>query len=632
MVLKIDAASRVPIRTTLTQRPPILTVHFPDRQVLSSLPQRSVIAQGPIRAIIARYDRPVSAKPKRFLRSVQVVLTAPYAFQVKSEPGRIVVELDHPFSVDGTSIEVGLRGGTILEGLDRALPSERFRAMQAALSNTAPGPSPLSGGLPSWTPTAQDQPAMSHRAGGQQGSGAPLPASGVGVSEPAQRRARQAFPGMALAGLLGWGLLAAVMVVGGVIGIRRRVSRRARASLAPSAMPAGVTGELPDGLILIDRLVWQAFEDQGYRLVTETEPCDGWPMPLRIITKDGLRTALGVCSQSAFVEIQHVQAFLQAMQRSGAEQGFLVSTGVLTVPATRYASEHRVTGLGREQLIELLTRGAMREIRGKALKEQQAQAEEAQAALRAALRELEAMRRQRNEASWALGEERARSAKLDTQLAAQQAVFAQQLQDRDVQLAQGEARLADLRKQWEEGEWYLGESRERARHVEAQLTALQETAARLAEVERQRDEAQWYLGEERTQRAALQAEVDELKRRHGQEERRLGARVRVPQVQIEVYNGEEEPIFSGSPCDMSHSGVRLESDEGFPERESVRVRLSVPGYERIESRAQLRWRRFPSDRSPRYQSGYQLVELPGDARAVIEQVIAESVAAGGAPS
>jgi DNA repair exonuclease SbcCD ATPase subunit len=305
---------------------------------------------------------------------------------------------------------------------------------------------------------------------------------------------------------------------------------------------------------------------------------------------------------------------------------------VLTVPAARYASEHRVTGLGREQLIELFTRGAVSEVRGKELKAHQAQAEEAQAALRAALRELEAMRRQRNEASWALGEERARSAKLDAQLAAQQAAFAQQLQDRDTQLAQGEQRLADLRKQWEENEWYLGESRQRVRHVEAQFTALQDTAARLAEARRQRDEAQWYLGEERVQRAALQEEVDELKRRHSQEERRIGARVRVPQVQIEVYNGEEEPIFSGSPRDMSHSGVRLESDQGFPERESVRVRLSLPGHERIESRAQLRWRRFPSDHSPLYQSGYQLVELPGDARAVIEQVIAESVAAGGAQS
>ena len=117
MVLKVDADTSLAIRTSFQAAPPTLTIEFPSQQVMSSLPERSSIGSGVIQSIIASYDSAPPQQGKRFLSSLQIALGAPYTYHVRSEPGRVVVEILHPASVSGAAMEVGLWGGTILGGL-----------------------------------------------------------------------------------------------------------------------------------------------------------------------------------------------------------------------------------------------------------------------------------------------------------------------------------------------------------------------------------------------------------------------------------------------------------------------------------------------------------------------------------
>jgi len=57
VILKVDAAKPVPVRATSEADPPTITIEFPERQVASSLPERSVIARGVLRSIAAGYSR-----------------------------------------------------------------------------------------------------------------------------------------------------------------------------------------------------------------------------------------------------------------------------------------------------------------------------------------------------------------------------------------------------------------------------------------------------------------------------------------------------------------------------------------------------------------------------------------------
>ena len=123
IILKVGSHEPLETRTSFTERPPTITIAFPRWQVISALPERSAMATGLIQTIAARYEDSPTPRSRRFLRTLEIVLAAPYAHTVRSEPGRIIVEINHPASVSGTDVEVGLRGGTIIEGFAQPRPS-----------------------------------------------------------------------------------------------------------------------------------------------------------------------------------------------------------------------------------------------------------------------------------------------------------------------------------------------------------------------------------------------------------------------------------------------------------------------------------------------------------------------------
>jgi hypothetical protein len=406
--------------------------------------------------------------------------------------------------------------------------------------------------------------------------------------------------------------------------------------------PAFADGRLPSGVALIDELLWQAFERQGYQLIQTVE--GGQPAgPLRLMTKDGSKAVLRFVWNGSFFEKRTVEQFGNAMRAVGVDQGFLVASGSFTVPAQRVAKEQGITLIGREQLMELLSAGATSEYFTKQLEQLHVRLEESKVTLQEYANQLDTLRRQRNEASWYLGEERATSSQLESQLADAGA----QLRQREAELAQWTEETAAFRKRWEESQWYLGESRARIDHLEANLSALQEAATRLETTARERDEANWYLGEER-QRAktfeqqlasaqeqlaasvereqTLQSILEDLKRTlralQAFGERRRMTRARLPDVQIDLLDdGEPQPMFSGSARDLCAGGIGLETDRELPD-EPLRIRLRLPGdAEPIESKAHKMWQRQAQDQPCRYSSGYQLLDLPDASRSRIAHAI-----------
>jgi len=260
---------------------------------------------------------------------------------------------------------------------------------------------------------------------------------------------------------------------------------------------------------------------------------------------------------------------------------------------------------------------------------------------------LDTLRRQRNEASWHLGEERAKSAKLEAQVTEMD----QQLRHHEAELKRWEQEAANLRKQWEESQWYLGESRERVRHLERQVEELQEFSKHVEPAERARDEANWYLGQERTQRESLEARLNELQdelnaskakeqllqdaldvlrttldaiRTHGERRQVIRRRVSEALVELRNGNGSDEPVATGTLRDVSSTGVGFEIDRELPKDHPIRLRMQVPGREQsIESTARIVWQQ-PGGEPSRFQSGAELVEISAQARSLLEQLLVHS--------
>jgi hypothetical protein len=634
IILKVDSEKALPIRTTFQARPPTIAITFPSRRVGGSLPEQSTIAKGVIQTISARYESRTGSgvSAARFIEAVEIVLSAPFAYRVWSEPGRVVVAIEHPASVMSGAFEVGLRGGTIIGGLRKGRVSERFRAMQEALALAAPaaGAMPVS---PEPAKTAAPRPAAASPEAARQVV-APARSAGTATVRGAGR-ARARAPSAHqwnIVGLLAIGIGGTFWWARGVERIRSWARRAPADRLGP---------RLPSGVILIDQLVWRAFERQGYQLVVETELMQPPLGTLRIIMKDGVKAALLFVGHGPFFEKQTVERFLGAMREGDASQGFLVAAGSFTVPAQRVAKDHHITLVGREQLIELLSVGAGSEYFTKQLEKAHARLEEAKETLRQYASELDTLRRQRNEATWYLREERALVGKLEAQLDE----ATQQLRRDEADLARWSEEAGSLRRQWEESQWYLGEARDRGRHLESQLAAFQDTGACAEALQRACDEANWYLGEERAKgetvqaqlaalqtlveaaaarERALQQDLAELRhelgalRAHG--ERRGRSRVKIPHAFIELHEDSDGPVYVGAPRDVSLEGLGLETNEDIAIPSSVRVRLSVPGYEPIESQAQVMWRRAEGD-PVRYRSGCRFLELSESARAGLEHFL-----------
>ncbi len=617
LVLKVGTDEPLTVRSAFHAQPPTLTLTFPGEQVIGSLPERSAISKGVIQTIVAHYAPQANPNAPRTIRSVQIGLSGPYAPSVRSEPGQVIVEIEHPASVSGSSFEIGVQGGTIIEGIGDHRVSDRFRAMQEAMARMTPTP---------WALQITDaSPPVSN---------APAPQRRTSASE--EKAAAPASPAPQGSAVGSWGLLAAILLGAGLAWRYRTAWKR-----NPMAQDAQAP-RVPSGVLLIDQLVWKTFERQGYQMAQEldlTPPLGG---PLRVLAKDGRKSALLFVGNGPFFEKQTVERFVRAMQAVQVEQGTLVASGSFTVPAQRFAKDRGVTLIGRDELIGLLSAGAGTEYLAKQIEQQQLRVTEAAESLRQYAAELDALRRQRNDASWQLGEERAKSAQLEARIGE----LTEQLRGHDNELKRWERDASMLRKQWEESQWYLGESRNRMKHLATQIAGLQERAQQAEFAGLERDAAAKALEEARAKGRTLDTALVELQQtvetlsgreralqeslaRLTQElgtlrkfgERRRGSRRQIPGALVELRNGKKTPFFVGPVRDLSLGGFGLESEQELPSIPSIKVHLTLPGSERFESGAKLVWQQ--SGRVG-YQSGYRLTGAPPAFRARLEELIETS--------
>ncbi len=625
ITLQVDREDPVAVRTRFLERPPTVILEFPLEQVVGALPERSSFRSGVIRGIVTQYDASSErgAGP-RAVRSLQIILAELYPYRVRSEVGQVVVEIDHPVSVGAASLDVGLRGGTIIRGRELSPVTERFLAMQRALSTVRATQS-------TWTPRPVPRPTADSL---RTEPWARSPAGGP----------RQGRPASAPSWIwLSIGLAAAAAgSVGAGWWLASRAAARRRLRAGAGAGPG--TTRLTSAVQLIDQLVWRAFERQGFQLL-RTIDVPRPPGLLRVMVREGTKAGLLCVGNGTFFEKQTVEQFVGALRQCELDNGVLVASGAFTVPAQRAAKESRVTLIGREQLIELLSAGATSEYFGKRLEESHARYEEARETLRQYAEQLDTFRRQRNEASWHLGEERAKAGRLEAELEA----TAHQARQQEAELARWRQDHALLRKQWDENQWYLGESRERCRHLEGQLTSVQQLAAALEAAERARDEANWYLGEERTKIQELSAELvaaqkaldaavqrelalqdafDQIRRSLSAlqtfGERRRARRIGVPDARIELRDGRKRGVlFAGGLEDLSETGFKLTSSEALPEG-PLRIRLHIPGWdEPVQSRVRRVWQR-PDGEPISHVSGWQLTHVPEETRTRLQELVGRS--------
>lgn len=605
IALKLESEEPIAVETKFQASTAVLTLLFPSKKIISSLPEQSVVGEGVIRSIAANYESSRGKLSLRYLKSLQIKLNGPYPYQVRSQAGHVLVEITHPTSVTSASVEVGVKGGTIVSGLARPRISDRFRAMQDALAQATPVPWGMELDLTPAHPSAAAAEIM------------PAPSTTVPESLlPASRIiARSAIRWWPL-GLIGiFGLAMAIIVVAYYL------------LLYPASGKASSTGYLPSSTSLIDQLVWKAFERQGYQMMSETvfsSPVGG---TFRTIQKEGAKSAFFVVGQGVFLEKRTVEQVVGLMHGANLDQGILVASGAFTVPAQRTAKMHRLTLIGREQLTELVGVGAAGEYVTRQLERQQLQLNEAMGTLEQYSKELEALRQQRNEATWLLGENRNRVASLETQFAD----VSEQLQRYHQELEHWQQEAVDLKKRWEESEWYLGESKARVDYLEQQVATLQSAMQRAEVAERERESLQVRYAEleqvlEATRRheRELEGSLEHLKEEVAQTktygERRSQPRVRVQEAFVELLNGTSDAMFSGTVRDLSESSIGLATDRELLDR--IRFRLHIPGQAPFESKAKVIWQR-PIDNTLGFVSGFRFLGLSEDACTLLKTVTAK---------
>lgn len=629
VVLELIAKDPIRVKSIMRQDPPTLVLSFPGQTVLSSLPERSSIQHGVISEIQTRYRGRVKRDGSRAIDQLRIVLTGAYDYRIRTEAGQVIVEIDHPIGIAGENLAIGLGGGIIVSSLGQARVSDRFRAMQKAMEQA---------GFVEWTfePAGQQPTPVASVAAAPVAAVALLPEAALAHGEVAQSQVPLSQPKQDPFTTLTW----MVVLIGsaallGLERIRRKQSETKRLAMKQQAISLS-----PAGTMLIEQLVWQAFERNGYRLVRSVD----LPKPkvtLRVISKDGAESGLLCLINGPFFEKNTVELVVQALRSQSLNQGFLAATGSFTVPAQRKAKESRLTLIGREELVALLGSGATTEYFSKQLKSLHAQLDAARETIKQYAKEFESLRRQRNEASWGLGEERAKRSKLETQTTE----FFKQVHHVDLKNGWSKQELDGLRKRWEENQWYLGEARARIKYLDEQLTQLQEIAQTVETVRRGRDEAKWKLGEEQMHREQLTAQLqaltteikhsvtrerglqDQLERlkkdldivqEHG--ERRRAQRVDVGEAKVELRTMRNRLLASGSLKDLSISGLGMVSEKPWNTKSPVRISLRLPGRKRaIASRGRLIWQRKGDE--TQYLSGCRFVGLSATHRKLIAQSI-----------
>jgi flagellar biosynthesis chaperone FliJ len=644
LVLKLRGDERVSMKSRFESTPPTIVLDFPSGRVAGSLPEKSVVGQGIIREIRTAYYASTGAGDPRWVKALSVELAGRYSYAVRQEADAIVIEIEHPRDQADQALQVGLASGTVIVGQAPPAAQERFRAMQDALSRVTAKPAAAA-------PSAEAKQRVAET--GTRPSAAPVRRASR------QARAKLKAPRQAIPASVWW--LLAVGVAGAAASVLWAISRQSgpffsRRRQDGSSLASDV----------IDQLVWRAFEQQGQQLaqIVQGGPTTG---PLRIMEKDGHKAALQCVSGGAFFERASVERFANAMQDASVEQGYLVAAGSFTVPAQRFAKERGVTLIGRDSLTELLSAGASQEQYVKQVQEINGNLQRSRETLDEYARQLDMIRRQRNEACWLLGEERAKLAKIE----ADHADLSQNASQWRTDAEHWEETAKLNHKKWEESQWYLGESRTYAEHIEAQLQPLQESYAQLeqrvqelmgavTDAQRQREESQWYLGEAKVANQTLQEGIRALEQRVEQfqermqslerqlednqkvlasermererlqerlatfqavGERRRTSRRYVKDTMVALHATDGTPILQVAPRDVSGGGVGISCEKGMalPEQASLRVEF-LNGDQVLETEGRLVWTRESPDSAEQW-SGYEFADLPEEIRRAIEQLL-----------
>jgi uncharacterized coiled-coil DUF342 family protein len=648
LVLKLRGDERVSIRSRFESDPPTVVLEFPQGRVAGSLPERSSVGQGVVREIRTTYYAPSSSSAGRWIKTVNIELGGRYSYDIRQESDQIVVEIEHPAALTEGTLPVGLAGGAVIAGQVSGTTQDRFRAMQNALVQATKPAEPT---RPAIAPAQARQPLASpiRPTVTTPGTSGQRQASRARLTTP-RRSPLAAVWGLFALGLIGIGTSIGWLVwrQSGPFLSRRRIDRP---SLA---------------IDVIDQLVWRAFEQQGAQLqqIVQGDDATG---PLRVMSKDSAKVGLQCIGGGAFFEKATVERFARALQEAGVDQGFLVAAGSFTVPAQRFAKERKITLIGREPLTELLGAGASQEYYAKQLQEINGQLQKTRDTLDEYARQLDMIRRQRNEACWLLGEERAKLSKIESE----HDDLKKQAEQWYVDAEHWQQTAKLNHKKWEESQWYLGESRTFAEHLESQLGPLQESYAQLeqrvreltdtlADMTRQRDESQWQLGETKSASESLQQQIREVEQRIGQlqerlktvesqldesqrnlasermererlqerlatfqavgERRRAGRRY-LKDAAIELHTQDGSLLFQGVPRDVSGEGVGISCDKSIalPEQATLRVEF-LNGDQVLETEGRLVWNRESHDSAEQW-SGYEFVDLPEEIRRAIEQLL-----------
>jgi len=236
-----------------------------------------------------------------------------------------------------------------------------------------------------------------------------------------------------------------------------------------------------------------------------------------------------------------------------------------------------------------------------------------------------------------------------------------------------EEKAEQLRSQWEESEWSLGEARASESRLERQLDEVREAysqleashrdvTAQLRDEVRQRDEANWYLGELRVIHEALRQETRELIKQLGQTrkdvevmrrvaearqgdvdverarrraveaslhaiqrhgERRAAVRRHLPDLVAEVRGPDGLLLFHGCPPNVSLTGLAFATGQSVDAApDFVEITLHIPAIgQPIEGVGRLVWREAMEGS---HQWGCELLDLLPDSRKGLEDVLASA--------
>ncbi len=619
IALKLASEGPIPFKARKDDGSSQILVEFPANRVLGSLPDQSVVNGGAIKQITTQYYSGEGRQGRRFIRSLAVDMTGPYRYRAWAEPGRVLLEIEHPASMSDKTLELGLPGGVVISSMGMPSFSARFHAMQEALQQASGAT------LRPFLAREQEK---------------PVPPKPVESSEPAATSPARPAPHLALPFVFGMLAASAFMLLG--LGLLTWLSwRMSERSIIPPTSLARLEGAA-SSMALVDELVWHAFERQGYRLIHIQDVFES-STRLRVAEKAASRVGLWCAGGGAFFEKQTVDRFAELMRLANVDEGFLIATGSFTVPAQRAAREQQITLIGREQLVGLLGIGAAGEYVQKQMEQANGQLDESKRQLRRYEDELETLRRQRNEASWHLGSERVKASNLETQISDLTAQIQQQSRDLDY----WKSEAAALKKQWEESQWYLGEARSREEYLESQMAGLQEQLFGLSRTTKEREDIVGELQEEKsrvhgleaeltglrlakTEAERIQQEASEAAQRYKRElhavrfygERRSAARGWVPDVFVELGAGEQT-FFSGTPRDLSGTGMSLQFPPVSGHDGAFTVRLHLPGNQQptILSAQQV-WK-VPQSTGETL-AGFHFADVSEDVRAHLEHLIAKS--------